>query len=46
VSLEDGVLRLWRDHPGFDQRFAAALAPDAFTCQGRSRERRATGRTT
>ena len=28
--LTDGVLRLWRDAPGFAQRFAAALAPDAF----------------
>src|SRR5262249_4504296 len=27
VSLEDGVLRIWRDHPGFDQRFWATLAP-------------------
>src|SRR6187397_3036839 len=23
ISLEDGVLRTWRDHPGFDQRFSA-----------------------
>lgn len=30
VALEDGVLRHWRDHPGFDQRFTAVLAPDAF----------------
>jgi hypothetical protein len=30
VSLEDGVLRMWREHPGFDQRFAATLAPDTF----------------
>jgi hypothetical protein len=27
VSLEDGVLRIWRDHPGFDQRFSATLVP-------------------
>jgi hypothetical protein len=33
ISLEDGVLRIWRDHPGFDQRFAAALAPDEFEGQ-------------
>ena len=26
VSLEDGVLRWWRDHPGFDQRFPRARA--------------------
>ena len=23
VSLDDGVLRIWRDDPGFDQRFSA-----------------------
>ena len=23
VSFDDGVLRIWRDHPGFDQRFSA-----------------------
>jgi hypothetical protein len=30
ISLDDGVLRLWRDRPGFDQRFTARLAPDVF----------------
>ena len=30
VSLRDGVLRVWRDAPGFDQRMAATLGPDAF----------------
>jgi len=25
VSLEDGVLRMWRDAPGVDQRFCATL---------------------
>jgi hypothetical protein len=30
VSLEGGVLRIWREQPGFDQRFRATLAPDAF----------------
>ena len=30
VSLDEGVLRMWRDAPGFDQRFAATLGPDAF----------------
>ena len=30
VSLEDGVLRMWRDAPGFDQRFAATLGRDSF----------------
>ena len=33
VSLEDGVLRNWRDHPGFDQRFSAALGQDSFEGQ-------------
>ena len=30
ASLEDGVLRFWRDAPGFDQRFSATLASDSF----------------
>jgi hypothetical protein len=30
VSLEDGVMRWWRDHPGFDQRAYAKLGPDVF----------------
>jgi hypothetical protein len=30
TSIEDGVWRTWRDHPGFEQRFAATLADDAF----------------
>ena len=30
VSLEDGVMRWWRDHPGFDQRSYAKLTPDGF----------------
>ena len=30
VSLEDGVMRWWRDHPGFDQRAYAKLGPGAF----------------
>jgi hypothetical protein len=30
VSFEDGVLRWWRDHPGFDQRFEARPSPDTF----------------
>jgi hypothetical protein len=33
ISLEAGVLRIWRDHPGFDQRYSATLAPDAFEGQ-------------
>ncbi len=30
VSLEDGVLRIWRDDPTFAQRFSATLGQDAF----------------
>jgi hypothetical protein len=30
ISLEGGVLRIWRDHPGFDQRFSATLGHDFF----------------
>jgi hypothetical protein len=30
VSVEGGVLRTWRDHPGFDQRYSATLGPDSF----------------
>jgi hypothetical protein len=34
ASLEDRVWRLWRDHPGFDQRFAGALSADGATISG------------
>lgn len=30
VSLEDGVLRFWREQEGFDQRFSAVLWPETF----------------
>jgi hypothetical protein len=30
ISLEDGVLRMWREAPGFDQRFSAQLGHDGF----------------
>jgi hypothetical protein len=30
TSLEDRVWRIWRDHPGFEQRFSATLGPDRF----------------
>jgi hypothetical protein len=33
VSIDDGVLRAWRDAPGFDQRFSATLAPEQFEGQ-------------
>jgi hypothetical protein len=30
TSLEDGVLRIWRDEPGFQQRFEVEIEPDGF----------------
>ena len=30
VSVDDGVLRIWRDQPGFEQRYSATLGGDAF----------------
>lgn len=30
ISLEDGVLRVWRDHPEFAQRMSATLGHDGF----------------
>jgi hypothetical protein len=30
TSLEDGVLRIWRDAPGFDQRFEVKVRHDGF----------------
>jgi hypothetical protein len=33
ISLQDGVLRIWRDHPGFEQRFSAAIGHDSFEGQ-------------
>jgi hypothetical protein len=33
ISLDDGVLCIWRDAPGFDQRYSATLAPDTFEGQ-------------
>jgi hypothetical protein len=30
ISLEDGVLRMWRDDPGFAQRYSATLGHDGF----------------
>ena len=33
ISLEDGVLRMWREAPGFDQRMAAKIGDDAFEAQ-------------
>lgn len=33
VSLEYDVLRMWRNHAGFDQRVSATLEPDTFEGQ-------------
>ena len=30
ITLDDGVLRVWRDAPGFDQRLSATLGDDGF----------------
>jgi hypothetical protein len=30
VSLDGGVWRMWRDEPGFEQRFSATLGRDSF----------------
>jgi len=30
ISLEEGVLRIWRDAPGFAQRFSATVHPEHF----------------
>ena len=30
VSLEDRLLRMWRDEPGFAQRLSATIGPDSF----------------
>jgi hypothetical protein len=33
ISLDDGVMRIWRDAPGFEQRYVATLSPDTFEGQ-------------
>ena len=35
VSFDDGVLRLWRDAPGFSQRFTGPIGDDGRTITGR-----------
>jgi hypothetical protein len=30
TSMDDGVLRIWRDASGFDQRFEVKVEPDGF----------------
>ena len=37
VSLDDGVLRYWREHPGFDQRFTATLGAGLLRGPGAAR---------
>src|ERR671938_474711 len=44
TSLEDGVWRLWRDAPGFDQRYAGTLSDDGATIAG-AWEKRTDGET-
>jgi hypothetical protein len=34
ISLDDGVLRLWRDDADFAQRYSGAIGPDAMTIEG------------
>jgi hypothetical protein len=34
VSLDGGVLRIWRDDPAFAQRFSATLGRDRFEGRG------------
>jgi hypothetical protein len=46
VSLDGGVLRIWRDDPTFAQRFSATLGTTPSRANGSSPARRATGRTT
>jgi len=41
ISLEDGVLRTWRDAPGFAQRSTAPIGPDGF--EARSQLARTSG---
>ena len=33
TAIENGVWRWWRDHPGFDQRFFAAIGQSSFEGQ-------------
>jgi len=34
VAMDDGVLRWWRNAPGFSQRFVLTMAPDGNTLRG------------
>jgi hypothetical protein len=44
TTVEDGVWRLWRDEPGFDQRYEATIADDGATIAG-AWEKRTDGET-
>ena len=46
TAINDGVLRFWRDHPGFEQRFSATLGGDAFEGVWQLATTPGTGRTT
>ena len=46
ISLENGVLRIWRDHPGFDQRLKRPSPPTATRPPSSSPRSPASGRTT
>jgi hypothetical protein len=35
MTFEDNVLRIWRDAPGFNQRFTATVRPDGDSIDGR-----------
>ena len=35
MSFSDGLWRLWRDSPGFSQRFTGTFSDDAITIAGR-----------
>jgi hypothetical protein len=34
MTLEDGVWKLWRDHPGFDQRYTGTFTDDGNKIEG------------
>jgi ketosteroid isomerase-like protein len=44
TSLDDGLWRVWREHPGFDQRYTGTLSADGATISG-AWERRTDGAT-
>jgi hypothetical protein len=40
IAVEDGVMRWWRDHEGFDQRSVAEIGGDEFVLQHQLAETR------